>query len=72
MKLTNKQRSERCGKMIATYSDDDPRTNLIDWLADAMHWCNCNDDDFADVLDTAQIHFDVEISEAAQSGGRHD
>lgn len=72
MTLTNEQRSERCCRAIATYSDDDPRTNLIDWLADAMHWCTCNDHDFADVLDTAQMHFDAEICEAAQSGGRHD
>jgi hypothetical protein len=58
MTLTNQQRSDRCAKTLTAYSDDEPYTNLVDWLADA--------------LDSALMHFDAEISEAAQSGGRHD
>jgi hypothetical protein len=72
MTLTNQQRSDRCGKSLTAYSDDEPYTNLVDWLADAMHWCHCNAHGIAEALDSALMHFDAEISEAAQSGGHHE
>jgi len=68
MTLTNEQRAERCGKALADYSNDDSCTNLVDWLADAMHWCDCNGHDFADVMDSAFMHFNAEIAEAAEQG----
>lgn len=63
MTLTNQQRSDRCRKAIASYTDDDTYTNLVDFLADAMHWCHLNEHSFEDALNTALMHFDAETSE---------
>ncbi len=62
MMLTNQQRSDRCQEAITAYSDDDNYTNLVDFLADAMHFCQLNGHCFRDALDTAEMHFDVEIA----------
>jgi hypothetical protein len=61
-KLTNPQRSDRTEQMLARYSDDAARTNLVDLLADAMHWCQANGHDFASILGTAQMHFETEVA----------
>ena len=42
MTASNQQRADRCEQAITAYSDDDDFTNLVDFLADAMHWCDCN------------------------------
>lgn len=60
MTLTNQQRSDRCQQAIAAYSDDNTYTNLVDFLADAMHWCHLNGHRFEDVLGTAMMHFNAE------------
>jgi len=60
MTLINKDRADRCEEAIVAYSDDDTRTNLVDLLADAMHWCHLSGDDFRDALETAEMHFDAE------------
>lgn len=61
MTLTNQQRAARCQQAIASYSDDDLYTNLVDFLADAIHWCHQGGYSIADALDTALMHFDAEI-----------
>ena len=43
---TIKERVERCRKALTGYSDDDRFLSLIDFLADAMHWCDANGEDF--------------------------
>ncbi len=40
MTLSNRERADRCQQAITAYSDDDSFTNLVDFLADAMHWCH--------------------------------
>jgi hypothetical protein len=60
MTLTNHERAIRCQKAIAAYSDDDTYTNLVDFVADAIHWCSLNGHNFTDALETAVIHFDSE------------
>lgn len=62
MTLTNDERAVRCQQAITAYSDDEPFTNLVDFLADAMHWCNVNGHDFRDALDTALMHFQAETN----------
>jgi hypothetical protein len=34
----NDLRADRCERAISAYSADDGFTNLVDFLADAMHW----------------------------------
>ncbi len=62
MTLSNQERAARCQQAIAAYSDDDTYTNLVDFLADSMHWSRLNGHDFHNALDTARMHFDAEIS----------
>lgn len=62
MTLTNQERAVRCQKAIAAYSDDDIYTNLVDFLADAMHLCHLGGRSFSDALDTALMHFDAEMT----------
>jgi len=60
MTLSNQERAIRCRQAITAYSDDDSRTNLVDFLADSMHWCQLDGHDFRDAIDTAQMHFNAE------------
>lgn len=62
MTLTNQERATRCQMAIADYSDDDHYTSLVDFLADAMHWCRIHGHRFVDVLDTAVMHFEAEAA----------
>ncbi len=64
MTLTNQQRSDRCTTALSNYADEDSYTNLVDWLADAMHWCHLNRQNFDDALHTATMHFEAEVNEA--------
>jgi hypothetical protein len=61
--LKIKDRCIRAEQALAAYSDDDPATNLVDFLADAMHWCRVEGHDFAALLDTAEMHFETEMIE---------
>jgi hypothetical protein len=62
MTLSNQQRADRCQQAINDYSDDDTYTNLVDLLADAMHFCHTNGHCFRDALDTALMHFEAEMT----------
>lgn len=62
MTLTNQQRAIRCQQVLTAYSDDDAYTNLVDFLADAIHWCHVNAHSFTDALEAAVMHFDAERS----------
>jgi hypothetical protein len=56
-------RLERCQQALRVYSGDDIEANLVDFLADAMHWCDKNGRTFNDLLRTADEHFTLERSE---------
>jgi hypothetical protein len=68
------ERATRCQQALTAYSRADTETNLVDFLADAMHWCHLNGhsfddaldtavmDSFHDALDTAAMHFDAETT----------
>ncbi len=62
MTLSNQDRATRCRQAIDAYSDDDAYTNLVDFLADAMHFCHQSGLSFRDALDTALMHFHAETS----------
>ena len=39
--ISNVGRADRCERALATYNDEyDVHSNLIDFLADARHWCD--------------------------------
>jgi hypothetical protein len=63
MTFSNRQRADRCQQAITAYSDDDDYTNLVDFLADAMHLCRDKDYDFDELLRIATHHYQIEIIE---------
>lgn len=67
---TNQQRANRAGKAITHYGDDLKESNLIDFLADAMHWCDQNGEDFNISLAQACRHFVNELNDAQQDERR--
>ena len=56
------QRVQRCQRAIAGYSDENACISLIDLLADAMHWCDANGEDFHYALCVAGKHFVAELN----------
>jgi hypothetical protein len=61
--LTNDERIQR-GLFIVQSAqdagDNDDATNLVDALADLMHWAKSADVSFADAVRMAEIHFNQE------------
>ena len=51
------ERVERCRKALTKYSDDDRFLCLIDLLADAMHWCEANGEEFHYAFGVACKHY---------------
>jgi len=58
----NAIRSKRCATAIARYGDDLPESNLIDFLADAMHCCDSDGMDFHILLAQACRHYVIELN----------
>jgi hypothetical protein len=50
------QRLIRFNDMLEQYTDGDTKQNLVDLLADAIHWSQVNDADFDGSLVTARLH----------------
>lgn len=59
--FTNDDRASRFAALLPHYPEDE-RTNLIDLIADAMHWCNQHGEDFDRILRTAEMHFEAEVN----------
>ena len=67
---TNQERANRAGKAIAKYGDDLKESNLIDFLTDAMHWCDRNGENFHYILAQACRHFVNELNDDQQDERR--
>jgi hypothetical protein len=67
---TNRERSLQCEPALETYGDDDSVTNLVDLLADAMHWCDHNGEDFQFALAQACRHYINELNDDQQDERR--
>jgi hypothetical protein len=70
MTQSNQTRADRCEKAITAYSDDESFTNLVDFLADAMHWCDCTGQDFLIALAQACRHYIHELNDQQQDERR--
>ena len=71
----NRQRADRAGQAIIGYSDDthsdgEAFTGLIDFLADAMHWCDATGQDFFLALAQACRHYIHELNDQQQDERR--
>ena len=63
MEPTNNQRAARCRKALNCYGTDHARGCLIDFLADARHWCDRNSESFAELDRQAYQHYLAELHE---------
>lgn len=64
--MQNSQRSNRLEAAIMGLRDDndnDVHTTLVDLMADAMHWCDQNGDDFQIALAQAFRHYINELND---------
>ena len=61
--LLIQQRSRRCSRAIARYGDALLESNLIDFLADAMHCCDAKRMDFQRLLAQARRHYVNELND---------
>ncbi len=60
--MTNNDRAERCARTIRQYNDEwDEKSNLIDLLADARHWCDRKDLSFAELDRIAYDRYVAEL-----------
>jgi hypothetical protein len=68
----NRNRAARCLKAVRRYdTDSNPLTCLMDFLADAMHWCRLKGHDFHDLIGRASKHFAAEVFDET-TGDRQD
>jgi hypothetical protein len=70
MTQSNQTRADRCQQAITAYSDEDDFTNLVDFLADAMHWCDGTGQDFQLALAQACRHYIHELNDQQQDERR--
>jgi len=63
MTQTNATRAQRCQAALAAYANDAIESNLIDLLADAMHWCDRYGSDFHIALAQACRHYIHELND---------
>jgi hypothetical protein len=61
--VTNRQRAARCLEAITAYSDDGASDSLVDFLADAMHFCDSTEHDFHLALAQACRHYIHELND---------
>jgi hypothetical protein len=66
--ITNADRAERCHQVLENYDDgSDVRTNLIDFLTDARHWCDANHESYAELDRMAYQHYAAEAAAGRRS-----
>jgi hypothetical protein len=65
--MTNKERSNRFGKLLVAidhlYDTRVEHEAIVDLLADAMHWCDADGDDFHLCLMQAGRHYVHELND---------
>ena len=66
----NQIRAKRCDQALAGYGNGSPDENLIDFLTDAMHWCDTSLPNFHFLLAQACRHYVNEINDDQQDEHR--
>lgn len=66
--ITNADRVERRQQAFENYIDAwDVRSNFIDFLTDARHWCDANGESYAELDRMAYQHYDAEMAAERKS-----
>ena len=68
--MDNANRAKTFEKAIETYDTGCAQEILIDLLADAMHWCDANGEDFHIALAQACRHYINELNDQQQDERR--
>jgi hypothetical protein len=69
--IANEVRAARAGCiLIHNRHGQDLHTSLVDFLADAMHWCDCSGEDFHLVLAQACRHYIHELNDQQEDERR--
>ena len=68
--VSNATRAKRCAEALARYGEDLPESNMIDFLADAMHACDAEGMDFHILLAQACRHYINELNDNQQDERR--
>ena len=67
----NLLRAKRVERILQRHRvGDDLHTSLVDFLADSMHWCDLNGEDFHFVLAQACRHYIHELNDQQQDERR--
>lgn len=67
----NALRARRAERILQRHrTGDDLHTSLVDFLADSMHWCDLNGEDFHFVLAQACRHYIHELNDQQQDERR--
>jgi len=62
--ITNAERAKRCEAALECYNDEwDLLANLIDFLADARHWCDREGKCYGDLDGLAHRHYLAEVEQ---------
>lgn len=68
--LNNKTRANYGASALAAgspdYGENDNRTDLVDCLANMMHYAESLGLDFTDAIESATMHFDAEVEEESE------
>jgi hypothetical protein len=59
----NRERAQHCRDALIGYANDELFTNLVDFLADAMHFCDESGEDFHYALCMAGKHYLAEFND---------
>lgn len=71
LEAANAIRARRAERILNRYRmGDDAHTSLVDFLADAMHWCDMNGEDFHLAFAQACRHYIHELNDQQQDERR--
>lgn len=64
MKYENDKRAKRCAQVLLDYGTDNTYVGcLTDFLADARHWCDRNNECYGDIDRRAYQHYLAELGD---------
>lgn len=68
--MDNARRVKTFDRAVEHYGTGNPQENLVALLADAMHWCDANGEDFHICLAMACRHYIHELNDEQQDERR--
>jgi hypothetical protein len=70
LRIAKRKCLTRCLRALAAYTSSDEAINLVDFLADAMHWCDSAGENFHWAMAQACRHYVHELNDQQQDERR--